>query len=166
MGGVVTMSGTSRTTLILTILTIAGVVASSVVLVGGLHASQNATSTLPAVSLPPGCVRPAGGFLIIMSEYGYNDSVLEGAGPTKAWPVITVAQGQTVNITVCNVDKTQSHGFQISNYFDSAIEAVGPDRVLHVPTFVATKAGTFQIYCAIFCTIHLFMEYGQLRVTS
>ena len=160
------MAQTSRATLILTALTIVGVVASSIVLVGGLRASQNASSTLPVVSLPPGCVRPAGGFLIIASEYGYNDSVLEGAGPAKAWPVITVTQGETVNITVCNVDKTQSHGFQISNYFDSAIEAVGPGQVLHVPTFVASRTGTFQIYCAIFCTIHLFMEYGQLRVTS
>jgi len=160
------MARTSRTTLILSVLTVIGLVASSAVLVGGLHASQNAASTLPAINLPPGCVRPAGGFLIILSEYGYNDSVLEGAGPTKAWPVVTVTQGETVNITVCNVDGTQSHGFQISNYFDSAIEAVGPNQVLHVPTFVASKAGTFQIYCAIFCTIHLFMEYGQLRVMS
>jgi FtsP/CotA-like multicopper oxidase with cupredoxin domain len=152
--------------MLLTILTVAGVLASSVVLVGGLHASQNAASSSTAVILPPGCVRPAGGFLIIQSEYGYNDSILEGAGPTKAWPVITVTQGETVNITVCNVDKSQSHGFQISSYFDSTIEAVGPGQVLHVPAFVASKTGTFQIYCAIWCTIHVFMEYGQLRVVS
>jgi FtsP/CotA-like multicopper oxidase with cupredoxin domain len=160
------MNRISRITLILVALTIAGVVASSLVLVGGVQASQRGSSPPPAVKLPAGCVRPAGGFLVIASEYGYNDSVLEGAGPTKAWPVITVTQGQTVNITVCNVDTTQSHGFQISNYFDGAIEAVGPGQVLHVPSFVASKAGTFQIYCAIFCTIHLFMEYGQLRVSS
>jgi heme/copper-type cytochrome/quinol oxidase subunit 2 len=150
--------------LILTVLTLVGVLATSVVLIGGFHASQSAPTAPPTVDLPAGCTRQAGGFLIVMSEYGYNDSVLEGAGPTKAWPVISVAQGQTVNITVCNVDKIQSHGFQISNYFDSKIEAVGPDQVLHVQ-FVASKTGTFQIYCAIFCTIHLFMEYGQLRVS-
>jgi FtsP/CotA-like multicopper oxidase with cupredoxin domain len=159
------MGRTSRTTLILTALTIAGAVAASSVLVGGLLTSQNAASSLPTVSLPAGCVRPAGGFLIIASKYGYNDSVLEGAGPSKAWPVINVTQGQTVNITVCNVDESQSHGFQISNYFDTSIEAVGPGQVLKV-SFVASKAGSFQIYCAIFCTIHLFMEYGQLRVSS
>lgn len=159
------MGRESRTALIFTFLTIAGLIASSVVLIGGLRSSQSAAGTLPAVSLPPGCVKPAGGFLIVMSEYGYNDSVLEGAGPTKAWPVVTVARGTTVNITVCNVDRTQSHGFQISYYFDSSVEAVSPGQVLRV-SFVATKPGTFQIYCAIFCTIHLFMQYGQLRVTS
>jgi len=159
------MGPKGRTALILTILTLAGVIASLMVLIGGLRSSQSTAVTLPAVSLPPGCVKPAGGFLIIMSEYGYNDSVLEGAGPTKPWPVITVSQGATVNITVCNVDRTQSHGFQISHYFDSSIEAVAPGQVLRV-SFVAAKPGTFQIYCAIFCTIHLFMQYGQLRVTS
>jgi heme/copper-type cytochrome/quinol oxidase subunit 2 len=100
-----------------------------------------------------------------MSRYGYNDSVLEGAGPTKAWPVITVLQNATVNITVCNADTVEAHGFQISNYFDSEIVSVVPGQVIHV-SFVATKAGEFRIYCAIFCSIHLFMEYGELRVNS
>jgi len=158
------MGRTSRTALILTVLTIAGVSASGVVLIGGLRSSQSAASTPPAVALPAGCTRPAGGFLIIESEYGYNDSVLQGAGPTKAWPVINVTQRQEVNITVCNADRSQSHGFQINNYYDSEVESLGPGRVLSI-SFVANKLGTFQIYCAIFCTIHLFMEYGQLRVS-
>jgi FtsP/CotA-like multicopper oxidase with cupredoxin domain len=156
----------STRSLILTILTVAGVIASALVLAGGLRASQGAATTPPVVSLPAGCVKPPGGFLIIQSQYGYNDSIIEGASPNKAWPVITVQQGQTVNITVCNIDKTQSHGFQISNYYDGSVVAVGPGQVLHVPAFVADKAGTFQIYCAIFCSIHLFMQYGQLRVAS
>jgi hypothetical protein len=159
------MARASRTTLILTALTIAGIVASTVVLVGGLRTSQSAGSPLPTVDLPAGCVRPDGGFLIIASRYGYNDSVLVGAGPSKAWPIITVTQGQMVNITVCNVDDSQSHGFQVGSYFDSTIESIAPGHVLNV-SFIATKAGTFQIYCAIFCSIHLFMTYGQLRVSS
>lgn len=110
-------------------------------------------------------MKPANGYLIIASIYGYNNSVLEGAGPSKAWPVINVTEGQTVEITVCNVDKTQSHGFQVDNYFDSKVESIAPGQVLSV-SFIATKAGTFAIYCAIFCSIHLFMEYGQLRVQS
>ena len=101
----------------------------------------------------------------MMSRYGYNNSVLEGAGPTKAWPVITVIQNTTVNITVCNADNVEAHGFQVSNYFDSDIVAVVPGQVLHV-SFVATRVGTFRIYCAIFCAIHLFMEYGELEVTA
>lgn len=159
------MVPTTRASVILAAITIAGVVASVVVLVGGIASSESSAASLPTIALPPGCVKPVGGYLVIMSEYGYNDSVLEGAGPTKAWPVITVAQGSTVNITVCNADKTQAHGFQIGSYFDNKIEAVAPGQILNV-SFVATKSGTFQIYCAIFCTIHLFMEYGQLRVTS
>ena len=106
-----------------------------------------------------------GGYLIVMSRYGYNDSILEGAGPTKAWPVIAVAQNTVVNITVCNTDAAEAHGFQVSNYYDSEIVAVAPGHVLHV-SFTASKVGTFRIYCAIFCAIHLFMQYGELEVTT
>lgn len=155
----------SGTTLFLAALTLAGAIASSAVTLGGVVSSDRGGVPLPSVSLPPGCVRPSDGFLIVMTEYGYNDSVLEGAGPSKAWPVITVEQGATVNITVCNADKTQAHGFQVADYFSTPIETVVPGEVLHV-SFVASRVGTFQIYCAIFCTIHLFMEYGQLRVVG
>ena len=156
---------TSRASLALTLLTIAGIAASSVVIAGGFRSSHEASVALPAVSLPAGCVKPEGGYLIIASEYGYNDSVLEGAGPSKLWPVINVTLGQEVTITVCNVDTIQSHGFQVANYFDKSIESIAPGQVVTV-SFVASKAGDFPIYCAIFCTIHLFMEYGMLRVMS
>ncbi len=149
--------------MVLVAITIAGVVASSAVILGGVASSEGAGSSLPSVVLPPGCVRPEGGYLVVLSKYGYNDSILEGAGPTKAWPVITVQQGSVVSITVCNADTTESHGFQVETYYDSKIVAVAPGEVLNV-TFVATTAGTFQIYCAIWCSIHLFMQYGQLRV--
>jgi len=156
---------TSTTNVILAALTVAGLAVSSAVLMGGLRTSQSASTALPAVALPSGCVKPAGGFLIIASQYGYNDSVLEGAGPSKAWPVIAVSLGQTVKIVVCNVDTIESHGFQVGSYFDKTIESLAPGHVLDV-SFVADKGGTFPIYCAIFCAIHLFMEYGQLRVSS
>jgi hypothetical protein len=154
-----------RTVLVLSVLTITGIAASALVLAEGVRASQNASSSLPSVVLPQGCVRPAGGFLIIASQYGYNDSVLEGAGPSKLWPVITVDQGQEVKITVCNVDNTQSHGFQIENYLNSPIESIAPGKVLSI-SFMADKTGDFAIFCEIFCSIHLFMEYGQLRVMA
>ncbi|HXW37415.1 MAG TPA: hypothetical protein VEJ36_05900 [Nitrososphaerales archaeon] len=146
-------------------LTVAAVVASSVVLLAGLRASQSASTPLPAVTLPQGCVKPQGGYLIIASKYGYNNSVLEGAGPSKHWPVINVTLGQEVNITVCNVDTTESHGFQVGTFLESPIEYISPGQVITV-SFVADRAGDFPIYCAIFCYIHLFMEYGQLRVVS
>lgn len=149
---------------LLTVITLVGAVASAAVLVGGLEHTDQASVVLPAVTLPPGCVRPAGGFLVIASGEGYNDSILEGAGPSKLWPVINVTLGQDVKITVCNVDPTQAHGFQVGNYFDKTIESVTPGQVLNV-SFIADKAGDFPIYCDIFCTIHLFMEYGMLRVS-
>ena len=117
--------------------------------------------------LPPGCVKPPGGFLIIASNLGFNDSVTHGA-PSKSWPVITVKQGQTVNITVCNID-VQAHGFQIKHYYD--VDTVGvvtvvPGQVFKVAPFVASQAGSFTIYCDIFCSIHLYMQNGLLDVTG
>lgn len=146
------------------ILTVLGVIASLLVIVGGLTSSQAAVAKAPTqANLPPGCSKPAGGYLVIMSMYGYNDSMLEGAGPSTPWPVIRVTQNTTVNITVCNADTAQAHGFQISNYFDSKVVALGPREVIHV-SFIATEVGNFRIYCAIFCTIHPFMN-GELLVT-
>ena len=115
-------------------------------------------------SLPSGCTKPAGGFLIIASNQGYNDSIGHGA-PNKNWPIITVHKGQTVSITVCNTD-TQAHGFQITYYYDSFIQSIAPNTVLHVPPFVANETGSFRIYCDIFCTIHIFMQSGELIVTQ
>jgi len=110
----------------------------------------------------PGCSKPAGGYLIVASETGFNDSVGHGA-PTKNWPIITVHQGQLVTIVVCNEDKTQAHGFQIDHYHDSSIQTIVPGQVI-VVQFVASEAGTFRIYCDIFCSIHIFMQSGQLIV--
>jgi hypothetical protein len=113
-------------------------------------------------NLPSGCARPAGGFLIIASKLGYNDSVDHGV-PQNPWPVITVKQGQQVNVVVCNTD-IQAHGFQVAHYFDSTIESIAPGQVVKV-SFVASQTGDFQIYCSIFCSIHAFMQSGLLRVT-
>jgi len=114
-----------------------------------------------STTLPAGCVKPPNGFLIIASNTGYNDSVAHGV-PSKPWPVINVTQGQMVSINVCNTDSF-AHGFQIIHYHDGQIYAVGPGQVTHVQ-FVANEAGTFQIYCAIPCEVHLYMQSGQLVV--
>jgi hypothetical protein len=113
-------------------------------------------------SLPAGCVAPPNGFLIVANNLGYNDSISHGA-PTKPYPVITAHKGETVNITVCNTDR-QTHGFQIEHYLDSSIESAAPGQVLKV-SFVAERTGTFKIYCPILCTIHIYMQGGQLIVT-
>ena len=78
--------------------------------------------------------------------------------------MVTANEGQTVNIVVCNVD-VQAHGFQISNYVDSSINVVEPGQVYKV-SFVASRSGSFLIYCAIPCSIHFFMQFGQLRVSA
>ncbi len=114
-----------------------------------------------AGSLPPGCTQPSGGFLIIASNKGYNDSVTHGAD--AQWPILMVHKGATVNITVCNTDR-QAHGFQITHYYDSKIESLDPGQVLTL-SFVADQTGSFRIGCSTFCTIHLYMQNGQLIVT-
>jgi hypothetical protein len=116
-----------------------------------------------STNLPAGCSRPQGGFLIIASKLGYNDSVDHGV-PANPWPVINVKQGQQVNITVCNTD-VQAHGFQVQHYFDGTIESIAPGQAVHV-SFLADQTGSFQMYCSIFCSIHAFMQSGLLRVTS
>jgi hypothetical protein len=125
--------------------------------------AQGEGSYPPYTNLPADCIKPAGGFLVIANINGFNDSIQHGA-PSVSWPVITVEQGTTVNITVCNTD-VQAHGFQVTHYFDSNIEAVEPGQVVHV-SFLADRAGNFTIYCSIFCSIHVFMQNAQLRVLS
>ncbi|MBI3841131.1 MAG: hypothetical protein HY297_04150 [Thaumarchaeota archaeon] len=112
------------------------------------------------VVLPPGCVKPEGGFLIVASIRGYNDSV-DHAAP---WPLISVQSGTTVKITICNIDH-QPHGFQVAHFFAGTIVTVSPGQVLPV-SFVANQVGTFRIYCSIFCTVHSFMQQGELVVTA
>ncbi len=142
------------------LISVAGVLGLGVIF--GNRASGTVGST-SAIALPAGCVRPADGFLVILSQYGYNDSILQGAGLSKPWPVMNVTEGETVSIEVCNVD-VEAHGFQIAHYVDGSINVVGPGEVLNF-TFVASQSGNFQIYCAIPCNIHFFMQFGQLRVT-
>lgn len=117
--------------------------------------------------LPQGCVKPTGGFLIIASDTGYNDSIGHGA-PEKNWPVVTVNQGQNVTIVVCNID-VQAHGFQITSYYDATDGhgdvTITPGQVIKV-SFVANQVGSFDIYCEIFCSIHVYMQSGLLNVAA
>ena len=117
------------------------------------------------ISLPPGCVRPANGFLVIASSRGYNDSAGHGVGPNDSWPVLNVQKGQSVNVVVCNTD-IEAHGFQIFHYFDSHTVSIAPRQVIRV-SFVANQTGTFRIYCSIFCVPHApYMQYGELIVAQ
>ena len=111
--------------------------------------------------LPAGCSRPIGGFLIIASSMGYNDSVAHGA-PVKNWPIIDVTKGTDVSITVCNT-YSQVVGFQVTHYLESSIEAIPPGQVLRV-SFLANETGTFAVYCAVFSPLHIYLQGGELNV--
>jgi nitrous oxide reductase len=110
--------------------------------------------------LSPSC-RAQGGFLIVASANGFNDSI-DHQVPQTPWPTITVQKGTTVTITVCNSD-TQAHGFQITHYYDASIVTVPPGKSFTI-SFVADTLGTFHIYCSIFCAVHPFMQNGELVV--
>jgi len=141
------------------------VVAATVgILVAFLPALNGQSGTASAGPLPSGCVKPAGGFLIIANQLGFNNSVDHGV-PEDNWPVIDVKLGQNVTMVVCNDDPTQAHGFQIMHYYDSRLVSFGPGEVFRV-SFIANEAGTFRIYCAILCTVHWAMQNGQLVVSQ
>jgi FtsP/CotA-like multicopper oxidase with cupredoxin domain len=161
------VNGAGRTTLVLVLATIAALGAVLGVLGLGVVYETRTSGTTGSSSptlLPSGCSRPAGGFLVVLSKYGYNDSINQGAGLSKPWPVLAVKEGQTVSIEVCNVD-AEAHGFQVAHYVDGEVNVVEPGQVMNF-SFVATQAGNFQIYCAIPCSIHFFMQFGQLRVSA
>ncbi len=147
------------------VLAVAILLASALAVVAVTLPGINAVSTgnsAPA-KLPPGCVKPAGGFLIIASQVGFNDSVDHGV-PQSNWPVMNVRQGQNVTIVVCNADPSQAHGFQITHYYDSRLVSIASGQVLTV-SFVAEQAGDFRVYCNIFCTVHWAMQNGELVVS-
>jgi len=98
---------------------------------------------------------------VIASSLGYNDSMAHGA-PVKSWPVLRVANGTDVNITVCNT-YSDAVGFQVSHYLDDKTEAVQPGRVINV-SFLADQTGTFLIYCSVFNPIHIYLQGGELVV--
>jgi FtsP/CotA-like multicopper oxidase with cupredoxin domain len=117
----------------------------------------------PSVALTKStCNRPPGFILIIADLSGFNDSIGHGA-PAHPWPVVHVEKGQVVSFLVCNLDPTQAHGFAITYYFDAGVPIL-PGEAYRI-VFTATEAGTFTIYCNIFCTIHIYMR-GQLVVSA
>ncbi|MBO0889182.1 hypothetical protein J2P12_08805, partial [Candidatus Bathyarchaeota archaeon] len=132
------------------------------------------TVLLPAIALgggvmtftfgiphPPcsGVVSAVRNFTLIGNSNGYNDSVTPHQGP---WPVMTVNHCDMVVIRVINQD-TQSHGLGVDYYAPRGTEVVGGQSL--TVQFQATKQGQFRVYCDLLtCSIHQFMEDGQLTV--
>ena len=140
------------------------VIGASGILAVTLPGLNNVSTSTSALTLPSGCVKPAGGFLIIASQLGFNDSVNHGV-PEDNWPVMNVRLGQNVTIVVCNADPSQAHGFQIDHYYVAQLVSIASGDVLRV-SFVASQAGSFRVYCQIFCTIHWAMQSGRLIVSA
>lgn len=141
--------------------------AFALLVVGGALAfvaySFNGRSGPPThITLPAGCVKPEGGYLVVAAFNGFNDSIDHGV-PTNPWPVIAVQRGTNVTITVCNAD-AQPHGFQIAHYYDGKIVTLDAGQVMTV-SFIAGQQGSFQIYCSIECSIHWAMISGELEVS-
>lgn len=150
----------NRVSIIIVAVAIAAAIGVAAVALPSLN---TVTTTTTTAKLPAGCVKPAGGFLIIASILGFNGSVDHGV-PANNWPVMDAKVGQNVTIVVCNADPTQAHGFQIDHYYDNRLVSLAPGQVLRV-SFIATQAGTFRVYCQILCSVHWAMQNGQLNIS-
>jgi plastocyanin len=107
-------------------------------------------------------------FLVVAADppspfAGFNGSYYAG-NLSEEWPIMHVRLGDTVSIHVVNCQSHEPHGFAITFYDDNSIVAIQPGHSYDV-TFTATKAGTFRVYCSIFCAIHAFMQNGALVVS-
>lgn len=165
------LGGLSKKKLSYSLLLVAVAVSSVLLIVlfagdfsGGNHTSTS--SSRSGTNSTIGCSRPPGYVLIIANESGFNGSARYSTSYLAAhpWPVVTVKKGQTVNIIVCNTDRTFSHGFGITHYLDSGV-TVQPGSTFKF-TFVADEVGDFTIRCTIFCPPHIFMQYGRITVSS
>lgn len=119
---------------------------------------------------PPNCsVGPTGPtnsviFTVVMANEGFNVGFNASKYHPSPWPVMNVSLGQNVVIHVWNNDSSQAHGFTITHYFVSGL-TLSPGECFDV-RFVANQLGSFNVFCQIFCTIHLFMQSGRLNVNS
>src|SRR2546426_9840875 len=124
-----------------------------------------ATSTFLWIGLPAlsHCANTQGTqrFITITADLnGYNGSKLQGG----MGPLMTASRCDTITINLVNKDQTlQTHGLSVTFYALNGIEALGGDTAK--VTFVAVKAGVFQVYCNVFCAVHNSMQNGLLSVT-
>ena len=170
--------GVSRPIIIVVIvLAVTGAAVLSVVAVNLDHGTTTSSSSTPCSLLSsnlkilaPGIANNTiagsqASFTIIESDPGSNYEGMNGSAyhVSTQWPVIQVRQGQSVTIHIYNCASSESHGFAIIHYFNAGVP-VAPGHS-YTLTFVANEAGTFRIFCNIFCAIHPLMQNGELIVT-
>jgi heme/copper-type cytochrome/quinol oxidase subunit 2 len=135
-----------------------------------MNATCSSLSNMSASSVEHVAYGGSGGhayFLIVAADppspfAGYNGSYYQGT--STQWPTMNVNVGQVVSIHVINCASSEAHGFAITYYDDKSIIAI-PRGSYYDVTFTATKAGSFRVYCDIFCAIHPFMQNGALVVS-
>ena len=108
------------------------------------------------------CAKPSDGFLIVVNSLGFNNSAAHGA-PAQSWPILSVPDNSDVVIAVCN-SYQQPVGFQVAYYLQNPVERIQPGQTLMV-SFTTNQTGTFDIYCDVFSSIHLYLQSGELVVT-
>ena len=160
----------SRVLLIAVIIVIGAVIGVVAIYGTGFSPHNAICSVLSSTQSAPGIANSSStsstvSFTIVDSDPGSNYEGMNGSAYhiTAPWPVIQVHEGQNVVIRVYNCASSESHGFAITHYFNSGT-AVRPGQEFTF-TFTATQAGTFRIYCNIFCAIHPLMQNGELIVT-
>ncbi len=97
-------------------------------------------------------------FTVVMTQQGYNGSQIH----SSPWPIMNVTINEIVTIHVVNEDPTQSHGFAVIHYFSKGVALQSGDCV--DVNFPATLLGTFRVFCTIPCTVHIFMQDGQINI--
>ncbi len=107
------------------------------------------------------CTYSNGYLTIIANDRGYNNSISHGA-PATPWPIIKVHRGDTVNLTLCNLDTVEAHGFAIDTYFDRGV-ILAPGTAYQI-SFIASQTGNFRIFCINLCIVHKYMS-GSLVVS-
>ncbi len=109
----------------------------------------------------PNTPRTTHTFTIVADLGGYNGSrYQEGSGP-----LMRVHRCDWVEIRLVNHD-VQAHGLAVDFYAVNGVEAVGGgSEPVRLP-FLATKSGEFRVYCTIVCSVHNYMQHGQLSVCN
>ncbi len=142
------------------VLIVLGVLVSIAALVSGLTVA----GVIP-LSTILSCIGTSGtsrSFTIIADSNGYNNSkTLAGQGGLGVWPVMNVSRCDNVTIKLTNND-TQSHGLSVGSY--TGEYSIPPNQTFSIH-FTANKTGHWRVFCTIPCTVHDFMQNGQLNVT-
>lgn len=131
-----------------------------VLLIFGLGVgSVTAASFFGYLTLPGNANPTKVNFVIIITDQGMNGSRVHYN--IDSWPIVNVAKGSLVTISVSNVDTAEPHGFAVDSY-ETGI-TLRPGDTVNV-TFVADRAGSFRVFCSIPCSIHIYMQNGRLNV--